>query len=283
VRDLARIFAEIKDVLSAGGDLLLLSDYDGTLTPIVSDPAEAWLNPVVRDDLAALAESPRVRIGVISGRALHDLRARVGVPEIIYASCHGLEAQGPGIAFTHPEAETQRKAIAALAEGLTSLLAAIEGACVEPKGLTVAVHYRDVPRGSANLVRSHLEQVLYEHGGVFKVLKGKKVAEILPHVHWNKGECALWIRDRVLPELRWPAATLYMGDDQTDELAFKTLAGKAVTVRVGPSGRRSAATHRLANVTDVHRLLSALAAEVSGKAGTAGSRQTTRSLRRGAP
>jgi trehalose-phosphatase len=283
VKDLERIFSDLAEGFAAGGSLLLLSDYDGTLTPIVSDPEQARLDPVARDDLAALARASRVRVGILSGRVLDDLRARVGVPEIIYAGCHGLEAQGPGIAFSHPQAEARRGTMEALARSLSHRLAAVEGARVEPKGLTVAVHYRNVPKGSVGRVQSHIEQVMCEHGGTFKVLKGKKVTEVLPHVNWNKGKCALWIRDRVLSALPWPITMLYMGDDKTDELAFKALSEKVITVRVGPGRGRSAAACRLANVTDVHRLLSALAAEGSDKTGYHKSRRTTRSVKPGAP
>jgi trehalose-phosphatase len=150
----------------------------------------------------------------------------------------------------------------ALARSLGRRLAGVEGARVEPKGLSVALHYRNAGRETFARVLLQLEQAMYEHRGRFKILRGKKVIEILPQVHWNKGECVLWIRDHLAPELPWPVLTLYVGDDWTDELAFDVLSGKAITVRVGPGRTRSAAAYRLRDVTDVHRLLSVLAAEV---------------------
>jgi hypothetical protein len=68
VSDLGRIFAHVSDTFAAGGGVLLLTDYDGTLTPIVGDPADAWLPREVRDDLRLLARSARIRVGVLSGR-----------------------------------------------------------------------------------------------------------------------------------------------------------------------------------------------------------------------
>ena len=265
MRHLAHIFTELTEGLAAGGSLLLLTDYDGTLTPLVADPEEAWLPREVRDDLRLLAQSPLVCLGILSGRSLGDLRARVGIRGPIYAGCHGLELEGPGFSFRHPEAEGQRESIRVLACSLNGRLSRFKGARVEPKGLSVAVHYRNVAPDSVEWLLLELEQALCEQRGVFKALPGKKAVEILPRVQWSKGECALWILDRLTPALRWPLRALYVGDDRTDELAFEALAGKAITARVGPGRALSAAAYRLRDVAAVHRLLSALAAEVGDR------------------
>lgn len=262
MKDLARIFGDLTEALAAGGSLLLLTDYDGTLTPIVEDPTVAGLARVVRDDLHALTESPRVRVGVLSGRALDDLRTRIAVPRLIYAGCHGLEVRGPDLAFTHAEAEAHRGTLAAIAEALHVRADSIAGVRVEPKGLAVALHYRNIAPAVVGRIEVLLERVIHPWRRRLRLLRGKKVIEVLPRVRWGKGECALWIRDHLVPAGPSAITMLYMGDDRTDELAFGVLAGKAITVRVGPERTRSAAAYRLPGVADVHRLLSALAAEV---------------------
>lgn len=199
MKALARIFAQLTDGFAAGGSLLLLTDYDGTLTPLVADPAEARLAPEVRNDLRVLAQSARVRVGILSGRSVGDLRARVGIPEVIYAGCHGLEVDEPGITFRHPEAEAQRQTLLAVARVVRVRSALIPGVRVEFKGFPVAP---------------------------------------------------------------WHVTLIYMGDDRTDELAFDVLSGKAITARIGPERALSAAAYRLLDVSEVHRLLSALVAEV---------------------
>lgn len=258
----ARIYAELEEAFAAGARLLLLTDYDGTLVPIVPNPTEAWLAPEVRDDLRALARSPRVRVGVLSGRALHDVRTRVGIPELIYAGCHGLEVEGAGLAFRHPEAETQRPALRAIARALRLGTESIPGIRVELKGLSVAVHYRNVPLRFLARLEALVGRAVQERGGHLKSLRGTRVIEILPRVRWNKGECALRIREHVLARGGGAVTMLYMGDDRTDELAFEALAGKAITVKVGSARSLSAAIYGLPDVTDVQRLFSALAAEV---------------------
>lgn len=262
MKDLARIFAQLTDGLAAGGSLLLLTDYDGTLTPIVADPAEARLALEVRNDLRVLAQSSRVRVGILSGRSVGDLRARVGIPEVIYAGCHGLEVNGPGITFRHSGAEAQRQTLLAVARVVRVRSALIPGVRVEFKGLSVAVHYQGAHPGAVARLEIQLEGAIHSRRSRLKILRGKKVIEILPRVCWSKGDCALWIRDHVFPVAPWHVALLYMGDDRTDELAFDVLSCEAITARIGPERALSAAAYRLLDVSEVHRLLSALAAEV---------------------
>ncbi len=258
--DLIRITCLLGEWLRAGRGLLLMTDYDGTLTPIVSDPGGARLAMDVRADLRTLAGSRRARLAVISGRDLADLRARVAVPGAIYAGCHGLEVHGPGLAFTHPEAEAQQDSLRAVSLALCLGAPFVDGMRVEPKRLGVAIHYRHVAASAHDKMETMLARSLLRRGGPFKVFHGAKVIEVLPHVAWNKGQCARWIRDRVVGTRPRPTIVLYMGDDWTDEQVFEALGGEAITIKVGTAAPSSRATYRLADVGEVHRLLSALAA-----------------------
>ena len=114
MREATRIGSWLADWLADGGHLLLLMDYDGTLTSIVPSPDEALLPGAVRDDLQALTRAPRIHVGIVSGRDLVDLRERVVVPEAVYAGCHGLEIEGPGMSFRHPVALAQQETLIAI-------------------------------------------------------------------------------------------------------------------------------------------------------------------------
>jgi trehalose-phosphatase len=258
--DFQRVVAWLTDWLTGGGSLLLMADYDGTLTPIVSDPADAELEPNVRANLGFLARSPQARVAIISGRDLADVRRRVAVPEAVYAGCHGLEIEGPDFVFRHPEAEAQQELLRAVGETLSQRAPAITGMRVEPKRLGVAVHYRDVAAAERCLVEAALARAIQQPGSRLKIFHGAEVIEILPQVGWNKGHCALWLRDRMLRELRAPAMVFYMGDDWTDELTFEALAGQAITVRVGAADSPSKADYRLESVVEAQQLIGALAA-----------------------
>src|SRR5690606_15157717 len=83
--------------------LAVFLDYDGTLTPIVPHPADAFLTPEMRRMIAALAE--RFPVAVISGRDRPDVAARVGLGTLYYAGSHGLDIAGPSVSHTAPGAE----------------------------------------------------------------------------------------------------------------------------------------------------------------------------------
>jgi trehalose 6-phosphate phosphatase len=253
------IVSRLTDCLGDGGSVLVLTDYDGTLTPIVDDPREATLAPAVRDHLRTLARSPRSGLVVISGRDAADVSARVAVAEAIYAGCHGLDIRGPGLAFSHAQATAQQETLRRIAETLTPRAAAIPGMRVEAKHLCLAIHYRDVTADRVLDVEMELARAIQREGVRLKVFHGIKVLEVLPLVRWGKAECAVWIRDTLAPRLRPPVMTLYMGDESTDEAVFEALAGQAITFRVGTETRMSRAAYRLPGVAEVHHLLSVLA------------------------
>ncbi len=206
----------------------------------MDDPADAILADETREQLLRIARSPRGSVAVISGRGLEDLKTRVAIPEVIYAGCHGLEIEGPGLEFRHPDAVAQQSMLWAVGEELCRRAPTVTGMRVEAKGLAVAVHYRHV---APDEIRR------------------------LPQVAWTKGECARWIQERVLPSGSGPALWLYLGDDWTDEHAFEVLSGLALTIRVGDTVPASKAAYRLRDVGEVRKLLGALA-----EGATAGSR-----------
>ena len=259
--DLARILSSAGDWLSGEGSILLMTDYDGTLTPIVDDPADAILAPQTREYLSRLARSPRGCVSIISGRGLRDLRERVAIPEVVYAGCHGLEIAGPDLDFLHPEALAQRSMLGAVGDILVRRAPSVHGMRVEPKGLAVAVHYRHVAPDEIRRVEVELARAIREQGSRLKIFHGTKVIEVLPQVAWTKGECAVWIQERMLPSLPAPALWLYLGDDWTDEHAFDVLNGngRALTIHVGNTVPASRATYRLRDVSEVHELLMVLA------------------------
>ncbi|HET8578631.1 MAG TPA: trehalose-phosphatase [Methylomirabilota bacterium] len=265
--DLQRILGWLTDWIIGGGGLLLMTDYDGTLTPIVSDPDDAALDPEVRAHLGRLVRSAQVRVAIISGRDLADVRRRVGLSDVVYAGCHGLEIEGPDFSFSHPEAEAQEELVRTVAESLSQRAPSVEGMRVEPKRLAVAVHYRDVAAEEMRRVEIELARAIRRPGSRLKIFHGTKVIEILPQVGWNKGHCALWVRDRLMRELASPTMVFYMGDDWTDELTFDALSGQAITVRVGPGDVPSKADYRLESVAEAQALLAALSDTVSMRSG----------------
>jgi alpha,alpha-trehalase len=245
---------------------VLILDYDGTLTPVMPSPDAAALAPSVRRVLRRLAVHPRVRVAVLSGRSLRDVRARVGVAGVIYGGCHGLEIAGPGLRFRHPAARPA--ALRAARRALAVAVAGIPGVVVEDKRITVCVHYRRVPRQRHREVLAAVARARHDAPGLV-LLEGKRVAELLPRAGWGKGQAARWIAARARPARR--RVVVYAGDDRTDEAAFAALRGRAITVRVGAG--RGGAAYAVPDVRAVTALLRWLARAIaSGGRGARDSR-----------
>ena|SRR5215469_3227026 len=257
--DVTCIVRDVLGRMTDGTHLLLLTDYDGTLAPITPDPAAARLPDATRDVLRSLARSPRVHFGVVSGRDVDDLRGLVAVSGAIYAGCYGLDIQGPGMRFVHPEALAQRPTLMAIGRELSQQAPAVPGMRVESKQFGVAVHYRQVAPDQVRRVETETARVVDRDGRRLKLFHGLQVIEIQPRAGWTKGDCVLWIREQLRARSDNGLAVVYIGDDWSDEDAFQALLGDGVTIGVGNLIPASRAAHRVADVDAVRRFLAALA------------------------
>ena len=84
----------VQEIAGHSDRLGVFLDYDGTLTPIISHPQDAWLTDSMRQTLRELAGS--LPVAVLSGRDLHDVRRRVDIDGIVYAGSHGFDIAGAG-------------------------------------------------------------------------------------------------------------------------------------------------------------------------------------------
>lgn len=241
-----RILGEVRP----GTPLVLFSDYDGTLVPCRKTPAEAVLRPARRRLLEALAK--RIRLVMISGRSAADLRSLVDIDGIAYVGDHGLEISTPGGHWVHPAAKKAGPALAAALERIGRRLGGFPGAFVEKKGYSGSVHYRLLdPRLRRGLKRL-VERQVRMSAGALRLTEGKMVFELRPNVDWDKGKAARRLAAR--PTRGRKPVLIYIGDDRTDEDAFRELGPEAVTIFVG-SRRRTRAHYRLRSVRAVWSFL----------------------------
>lgn len=247
----------VKERLVRRRALILLSDFDGTLTPIVERPEQARLPRETRRLLTSLAQHPDARVGVISGRTLRDVHHLVRVPEAAYAGCHGLDIAWRGLRFRHPRAVKLRPLIRRTTRFLRDRTRRVPGVLVEPKGLTVALHYRLADPAVAPALRSLVTRTVRQAPGV-EMLRGKKVLELRPQIGWGKARAVVLMRDWLADSLGSPRPlTIYLGDDETDEEVFRALRARVTSVAVGR--RRTAAAFRLRDPSAVQTFLAWLA------------------------
>jgi trehalose 6-phosphate phosphatase len=244
---------DILEKVTPGTPVILFCDYDGTLVPIRKTPAEAILRPSRRRFLARLAE--RVCVVIVSGRSVRDVRAHVGIDGIAYVGDHGLEISSPGWRWVHAGAKKARPALVAALGRISRRQRDFPGMLVEWKGFTGSVHYRLLAPRLRDDLRAIVEREARASGGALKLTEGKMVFEFRPNLDWDKGKAVVKLARRLGGGRR--AIRVYIGDDRTDEDAFRELGPEAVTIFVG-ARKRTRAKHRLADVPAVWEFLRAL-------------------------
>ncbi len=246
--------AEIRARIGTGRPAIFL-DYDGTLTPIVSRPEDARLSEDTRQTLRRLAA--RSTVAVVSGRDLRDVQALVSIPEIFYAGSHGFEIAGPEGRQGQFEQGSDFLPILNKAQAeLDAQLQSVRGAHVERKRFSVAAHYRNVAPAEQRKVESAVRETLARHPRL-RLSPGKMVFDLQPAIDWNKGKALLWLLDALALDPRHNLP-LYVGDDLTDEDAFRVLRERGIAIVVREGSRPTAARYALENPSEVRRFLGAL-------------------------
>jgi trehalose-phosphatase len=244
----------------AGTAFVLLLDFDGTLAEFNPDPAAPELTAERYELLMAIARQPAMSLGIVSGRRLDDLRRRTRLPDHVYhAGLHGLEIEALGVRITHPDLAMAVERMSGLADCLKPLLDEFPDGFIEDKGASVAVHTRRLPkeRHERAFDRADVLAVPWIAKNYVRRLEGNAVVEYLPNINGHKGDATNWITEDVEKKLQRPAWVAYIGDDITDEDAFRAITS-GISILVGL--RPTAATHKLDGISDVDRFLRWLAA-----------------------
>jgi alpha,alpha-trehalase len=245
---------EVRESITTARKISLFLDFDGTLTPIVNDPTEVWLEASTRDALARLSRKSDIVTTIISGRAIDDLSMRVSLPDIIYAGNRGLEISGRHLEFVNPVAATSSDQLLRITDLLASELRPIPGVFVEFKGLTSTVHYRRVMAHEIPVIEKVVHAGLTPFASLFDVDPGDMALYIVPRTGWHKGCAVSWINARL--DL-FDDLCIYFGDDKTDEDAFGILPD-AMTFKVGEDSA-SLAKYQVESPAEVGEFLQWLA------------------------
>jgi len=239
----------LKQVASASV-LLVASDYDGVLSPIVPDPAAAVPDERALTALTRLSSLPATSAAAISGRALSTLKALTGAPDgLVLVGTHGAEETGAAIG------QGLESRVDDLASDLRGLAKQHPGAEVEKKPLGAAFHYRHVT-GSRQREAAQAAQHIAGQAGA-RAIAGKMVVECM-FGDANKGAAVDRLRVR-----HSAAAVVFLGDDVTDEDAFAVLRDADVGVKVGEGA--TIATHRVPGQEHVAEVLEYLWQRRSGQ------------------
>jgi trehalose 6-phosphate phosphatase len=245
---------------TGGRRLAVFLDYDGTLTPIVSRPEDALLAEDMRAVLRRLSRC--CTVAIISGRDLRDVRGLVGIDEAFYAGSHGFEVAGPeGMGVQWQQGREFLPILDQAERELHLALDNVVGVLIERKRFSIAIHYRLVPDRNAPTVKGAVDLVAADHPELRKG-HGKKVMELQPDIDWDKGKAVLRLLKEVT-EKSGDVAPLYIGDDLTDEDAFRALRDRGVGIVVREAARPTEARYALESTDEVRRFLEALISSAS--------------------
>ncbi|MBU1006199.1 MAG: trehalose-phosphatase [Candidatus Omnitrophica bacterium] len=241
----------------AGKYLFLFLDCDGTLAHIVDTPDKAVISPETKRLLNSLAENKNYKVAIISGRALADIKEKVGLKNIIYSGNHGFQIEGPKVKHEMAVPLNYKNVLRRIKIQLEDKLSGIKGVFVEDKKLSLALHFRLADKRQIPFIKTvfHESVILYLVRNKIKISPGKKILEIMPPVHWNKGKIVLWLlaRQEALSK-NGKIVPIYIGDDLTDEDAFKVLKNRGLTIFVG-STNSSHAKYYVKDVKGVYVFL----------------------------
>ncbi|CAN4087619.1 unnamed protein product [Withania somnifera] len=270
-------FEEMMDA-AKGKWVVMFLDYDGTLSPIVNDPERAFMSDLMRSAVGDVAKL--YPTAIISGRSRQKVYGFVKLDDVFYAGSHGMDIMGPAIQANSYDGKYQCKALDKKGNELTVFQPAqdflpsiekmlneleettseINGALVEDNRFCISVHYRHVLQEDLGLLEKKVQTLVAKYPG-FHLTRGKKVIEIRPSIKWNKGDALVYLLETLGFANSSDVLPIYIGDDRTDEDAFKALKcrGQGYPIIVSSSPRDTLASYSLRDPSEVLSFLIRLA------------------------
>ncbi|KAG2299024.1 hypothetical protein Bca52824_035496 [Brassica carinata] len=261
-----------------GKRIALFLDYDGTLSPIVEEPDAAYMSSDMRTAVQNVAKY--FPTAIISGRSRDKVYEFVGLSELYYAGSHGMDIMSPeGESLYHKHLsrtvsineqgkdvnlfQTASEFLPMIDKVLCSLVEStkdIKGVKVEDNRFCISVHYRNVEEKNWTLVAQCVDDVIKTYPKL-RLTHGRKVLEIRPVIDWDKGKAVTFLLESLGLNNCEDVLPIYVGDDRTDEDAFKVLRngpnhGYGVLVSAMP--KVSNAFYSLRDPSEVMEFLKAL-------------------------
>eukprot|EP01018_Ginkgo_biloba_P038277 Gb_27538 [translate_table: standard] len=271
---------------SKGKQIVVFLDYDGTLSPIVEDPDQAYMSDAMRDTVRNVARY--FPTAIISGRCRDKVYEFVQLAELYYAGSHGMDIMGPAkgsrgykakcfrtsdkkgkdVVLYQPaseflpmidEAAVKNSLVVKCTQVFASLVEKtkrISGAKVENNKFCISVHFRQVEEKSWSALAEQVGNVIKEYPNL-RLTQGRKVLEVRPTIKWDKGKALEFLLESLGLANCNDVLPLYIGDDRTDEDAFKVLqkSGQGYGILVSTVPKETTASYSLKEPSEVKDFL----------------------------
>lgn len=251
--------------------IAMFLDYDGTLSPIVDDPDRALMSDAMRGTVRNVAKY--FPTAIISGRNRDKVYDLVGLTELYYAGSHGMDIMGPVTNTNNVNSTDQQGKEVKLFQPAKEFLPLIDevfrtlventkgikGAKVENHKFCASVHYRNVDEKNWSTIAQCVHDVLKDYPRL-RLTHGRKVLEVRPVIDWNKGKAVEFLLESLGLNVRDDVLSIYIGDDKTDEDAFKVLKkrNRGYGILVSPVPKETSAFYSLREPAEVMEFLKAL-------------------------
>ncbi|KAJ7965694.1 Trehalose 6-phosphate phosphatase [Quillaja saponaria] len=249
---------------SKGKQIVMFLDYDGTLSPIVADPDRAFMTKKMR---AAVKDVARhYPTAIVSGRSRSKVYKFVRLAELYYAGSHGMDIKGPTKILNYNEVGNQGVLFQAANEFLPVIdevykvllkkTKSVPGAKVENNKFCLSVHFRCVDEKCWAALAEQVRLVLNEYPKL-RLTQGRKVLEIRPTIKWDKGKALEYLLESLGYANSSDVFPIYIGDDRTDEDAFKVLknSGQGIGILVSKVQKETSASYTLQDPSEVEQFL----------------------------
>jgi trehalose 6-phosphate phosphatase len=214
-------------MLRRSQSMMIACDFDGTLCPIAETPSDVHVAPNMLGVLRLIANSPSMKLAIVSGRAIEDVARRIPV-DAVFAGNHGLQIRGGGIEYEHEHARQVRPQLERCCRELREILKPWSGAWIEDKHLSATVHFRAVDPREHEALRRAVRRSIAGRSRSIGLRAASKALELYPKIGWHKGDAVSYIKQQCGPF----DTCVCLGDDYTDENMFEAAPGN-INIRVG--------------------------------------------------
>jgi trehalose-phosphatase len=237
--ELKEDFEILKEDIYNAKDLAVFLDFDGTISPIVPLPENAYLSEDNRNNLLKISKIWPVAI--ITGRDPETIKEKIGLEKISYGASHGLEWEIFGESGELKIEKNVFKKIDHIREKILLLKNDYKDLIVEDKKFSFAFHYQLLNDDQKVLVKEKAEKILSDFfkDEDLRIFRDRETVEILPNLNFNKGDISKKILDIIEKKTGKIFLPIYIGDTSTDEDAFKIFRD-GITIKVGYSGNSCA-------------------------------------------
>jgi trehalose 6-phosphate phosphatase len=243
---------QIKKNILKSKSIVLFLDYDGTLVDFKEKPTDVTTPIQIKKILQQIIKNPKITVIIVTGRSLNDIKKLLTIKGLSFLALHGLHFKiGNQSSFCCTQTDELRLLIKKIKKEMQQKMQDEKGAFLEDKELTIVLHYRLLPTKKIQTIREKFNETIQviDHKKRLEIINGEKILEARPK-GWNKGKAIEMFLKKYKKEKN--ILPIYIGDDITDEDAFRFLGTKGISIHVvNTSKRKTTANYWVKNTEEV--------------------------------